>query len=115
MKRIYTSPDSAAVGLMRNMLQHAGIRCVELNEQMAQIIPSPPFEAELWVENESDYTEAIALKEQWLHPAPAEHASWTCSRCHEELGGQFGKCWKCGTRRETAPTRGQQSYGYYGK
>jgi hypothetical protein len=102
MKRVFTSPDSADVGLMKNILLKAGIRCVEINQQMAQTIPSPPFQAELWVENEADYTAAAALIGQWHNPSPATGASWTCSRCGEELGSQFSKCWKCGTRRDAA-------------
>jgi hypothetical protein len=34
------------VGLLKNILEKAGIRCQELNEQMAQTIPSSPFQAE---------------------------------------------------------------------
>jgi len=99
MKRVFTSVDSAEVGLLKNVLQKSGIRCVEMNEQMAQIIPSAPFQAELWVENEADYPAAIALLEEWQHPTNTAGAEWTCSRCGEKLGSQFSKCWKCGTRR----------------
>ena len=99
MKRIFTSPDSAALGLLRSVLQRAGIRCVEVNEQMAQVIPSPPFQAELWVEREEDYGEALALVEAWQNPTPAAEALWSCAHCGEELGSQFSKCWKCGTPR----------------
>ena len=100
MKRVWTSSDSAELGLLRNVLQKAGIRCVEVNEQMAQVIPALPFQAELWVEREEDYDEAMALVAAWQNPTPAAEASWTCSRCGEALGSQFSKCWKCGTRRE---------------
>jgi hypothetical protein len=99
MKRVFTSADSAEVGLLKNVLQKSGIRCVEMNEQMAQVIPSAPFQAELWVENEADYPAAIALLEEWQHPTNTAGAEWTCSRCGETLGNQFAKCWKCGTRR----------------
>ena len=102
MKRVFTSPDSAELSLLKDMLQKAGIRCVELNEQMAQTIPSAPFQAELWVENEADYPTAVAILEEWQRPTNATGASWTCSRCGEKLGSQFSKCWKCGTRREPA-------------
>ncbi|MGC3959855.1 MAG: DUF2007 domain-containing protein [Verrucomicrobiota bacterium] len=105
MKRIFISPDTAELGLLRNILQHAGIRCVELNEHLAQTLPVTVFQAELWVEEESDYDEAVALTRQWVNPDPVTGSSWTCSRCGEELGAQFGKCWKCGTRRDTPPPR----------
>lgn len=102
MKRVFTSADSAEVGLLKNVLQKAGIRCVEINEQMAQVIPSAPFQAELWVENEADYPAAAALLEEWQQPARAAGADWTCSRCGEKLESQFSKCWKCGTRRDAS-------------
>jgi len=69
---------------------------------MAQTIPSTPFQAELWVEQEKDYAEAVALMAEWLHPTHTTGAAWTCSRCGEQLGSQFSKCWKCGTRRDAA-------------
>ena len=71
MKRVFTSPDSAELSLLKNMLQKAGIRCVELNEQMAQTIPSAPFQAELWVEHEADYQAALAILEEWQRPTNA--------------------------------------------
>jgi hypothetical protein len=103
MKRVFTSPDSAELGLLKNMLEKAGISCVQMNEQMAQMIPSAPFQAELWVENEADYPAAVALLAEWQRPTHADGAAWTCSRCGEKLGSQFSKCWKCGTKREAAP------------
>ena len=102
MKLVFTSADSAEVGLIKNMLRKAGIVSVELNEQMAQTIPVPPFQAELWVENEADYDSATALIAQWQNPPPATEAAWTCLRCGEKLGSQFNKCWKCGTHRDAA-------------
>ncbi len=100
MKRVFTSPDSAELGLLKNMLQKAGLRCVEINEQMAQVIPSAPFQAELWVENEADYPAAVALLKEWQRPTNTAGESWICSRCGETLDSQFSKCWKCGTRRD---------------
>ena len=102
MKRVFTSPDSAEVGLLKNVLLKAGIGCVEINEQMAQVIPAAPFQAELWVEKEDDYPAAVALLEEWQHPSKAAGTDWSCPRCGEQLGSQFSKCWKCGTRRDAA-------------
>ena len=100
MKRIFTSPDSTELGLLKNILEKAGIRCVERNEQMAQTLPIAPFQAELWVENEADYTEAMALLAEWANPTVSSAVGWVCARCGELLGSQFTKCWKCGTHRQ---------------
>ncbi|HTY89076.1 MAG TPA: DUF2007 domain-containing protein [Candidatus Acidoferrum sp.] len=102
MKRVFTSADSAEVGLLKNVLHKAGIPCVEKNEDVAQVFPSAPFQAELWVENEADYPAAVALLEAWQHPAAATGGEWTCARCGEKLESQFIKCWKCGTRRDAS-------------
>jgi hypothetical protein len=101
MKRVFTSPDSAELGLLKNVLQKAGIRCVERNEMMAQTLPSAAFQAEIWVENEDEYPAALAILEEWRHPTRTTGAPWTCSRCGEKLEDQFSTCWKCGTRRDT--------------
>jgi hypothetical protein len=99
MKCIYTSADTAEVGLLKNMMQKAGIPCVEKNEQLAQVLPITPFTAELWVEHDADYPTAAALLAEWQHPTPATGAPWVCSRCGERMSAQFKKCWKCGTHQ----------------
>jgi hypothetical protein len=43
MKRLFSSPDAAEVGLLKNILQKAGIGCFEKNEQMANTIPTLPL------------------------------------------------------------------------
>jgi hypothetical protein len=100
MKRLFSSPDTAEVGLLKNILQQAGIPCVENNEQMAQTIPTMLFQAELWVADEK-YADASALMAGWRSPISTGEP-WVCSRCGEKLESQFSKCWKCGTRRDAA-------------
>lgn len=96
---MYLLPRQRGTGFAKNVLQKTGIYCVEINEQVAQLISSPPFQAELWVEREEDYGEAMALMEAWQHPSPEAEALWNCSRCGEQLSRQFSKCWKCGASR----------------
>ncbi len=42
MKRLITSPDSAEVGRLKNMLQKAAIPCIGQSEPLARTIPSAP-------------------------------------------------------------------------
>ena len=77
MKRLFSSPDAAEVGLLKNILQKAGIRCVEKNEEMATTIPTLPFQAELWVEDEN-FNTAASLIGEWHNPT-ATGAPWICS------------------------------------
>jgi hypothetical protein len=101
MKRISSSPDRTEMGpemgLLKGMLAGAGIPSAVGNEQMSQLIPAVPFSAELWVVNDEDYENALALCEAWRHPSPGVKAAWTCLGCGEEIEGQFGACWNCGT------------------
>lgn len=98
MKQVFTSSNTAEVGLLKNMLLKAGIGCEGRNEQMGQLIPGGPFQPELWV-LEADYEAAMALVKAWFEPTQPAQAEWVCPRCGESLPGQFMKCWHCGTRR----------------
>ena len=97
MRMIFSSPDTAELELLQNVLEKAGIKSVELNGEMAQEIPALPCQAELWVE-EVDYADASAFVAEWRNPTTGG-TPWVCPRCHRPLESQFTKCWKCGTRR----------------
>ena len=47
--------ESAELGLLKNMLEEAGIRCALRNEQLSQALPEAPFNVELWVESDDDF------------------------------------------------------------
>ena len=100
MKRLFSSPDSAEMGLLKSRLEEAGIPCLLRNEQISQAIPSVAFAAELWIGNDQDYPKAVDLCETWRHPSAAVRPIWTCPQCGEKLGGQFTACWKCETQRD---------------
>ena len=60
MKRVYSSPDSAQVELIRSMLEAAKIRCEVRNEVVSQVMVGVQFAPELWVMDEV-YEEAVRL------------------------------------------------------
>ena len=60
MKQLFTSADSAQIGLARSVLEAAGIFCEVRNQGVSQAIPTVPFASELWVRGE-DYEEAKRL------------------------------------------------------
>jgi hypothetical protein len=103
MKRLFSTPDSAEMGLLKSRLEEAGIPCLLRNEQISQAIPSAAFSAELWIANDQDYQRAVALCETWRHPSSKTRRAWTCPKCGEKLEGQFSVCWKCGIKRDEAP------------
>jgi hypothetical protein len=61
MKEVFSSPDSAQVGLAKSRLDAAGIACEVRNEAVSQAMPGMPFTAELWVLSDEDYEDARKL------------------------------------------------------
>jgi hypothetical protein len=98
MNKIFSSPDSAEVELLKNMLADAGIECEVRNGDVSRIVPAPPFYEELWV-SEQDYPKASELLESWRQETVASGSAWTCPACGERIEPQFSSCWKCGALR----------------
>ena len=69
MRRIFSSPNSAEVGLFGSRLETAGIPCETRNESLAQAMPGAPFDPELWILNDEDYREASELLAAWRSPS----------------------------------------------
>ena len=61
MKQIYSSPDSARIGLFQSVLDAAGIQYELRNESVSQTEAGLPFMTELWVLRDEDYEEARDL------------------------------------------------------
>ena len=61
MKQVFSSPDSAQVGLARSILEAAGIACEVRNDAVSQAMWAMPFIPELWVVRDEDYEEARRL------------------------------------------------------
>jgi hypothetical protein len=61
MKRVFSSPDSAQVGLAQSLLDVAGIACEVRNDAVSQAMWAIPFIPELWVVRDEDYEEARRL------------------------------------------------------
>lgn len=98
MKRVFRHRSLADVGLVRGLLDRAGIACTTRNEQLAGALGDIPFlecEPELWILHDQDYARAMQIVGE--HEAPAsEHATWYCAACAEVNEGQFAACWRCG-------------------
>lgn len=61
MKHVFSSPDSAQVGLAQSILDAASIPCEVRNEVVSQAMWAMPFVPELWVLHDYDYAEARRL------------------------------------------------------
>jgi hypothetical protein len=103
VRKVYASQLIPMVGHVRNVLESHGIRCLVKNEFLAGAAGElPPVECwpELWVIDDKQYQEAVAI----VSAASLENLvelgeRWTCGVCGEGLEGQFTDCWRCGTSR----------------
>ena len=75
MKRLFSSPDSAEIGLIRSRLEAAGIECELRNEYLSPAIPGTPFDPELWVLRDSEFADASELVAAWRAASSSGQAS----------------------------------------
>ncbi|MBI3416179.1 MAG: DUF2007 domain-containing protein [Verrucomicrobia bacterium] len=69
MKPLFSSPNSAEIGLLRSRLESAGIDCEIRNEYLSPALPGAPFDPELWVLKDEQFAEASELLAAWRQPA----------------------------------------------
>lgn len=97
MKRVFRHDSAAEVGLLRGLLEHAGINCITKNEQLSGALGEIPFlecQPEIWVVDDADRDRAEAIiAAHYLRSV--DHADWRCRECGELNEGQFGACWSC--------------------
>jgi hypothetical protein len=86
VKRIYSSSDSAQLGLLASRLEASGIACEVRSE--SQVIPGIPFGPELWILQDEDYEEAAELLSAWQEPSNAADLESSTSEAspNEDLG-----------------------------
>ena len=69
MKLLFSTPDSAEIGLYCSRLQAAGIECEMRNEYLSPAMPGTPFDPELWVLRDEQFAEASELLVAWRQQA----------------------------------------------
>ena len=100
--KVYSAPNLAMVGNMKNILEIHGIAC-EIRGENRYIGAGelPPIECwpELWVTDESKLAQAKQIIAEALKPSENELVTWKCPNCGEVVEGQFTECWNCRTNR----------------
>ncbi len=104
MKKLHTFHlhERAQAAMIRDMLEEEGIRCLLRNDQLYGAMGEIPLVEcfpELWVVDDEVYPRASLLLKGFLRSDDPSQV-WRCSRCGEELEGQFGACWRCGKERQ---------------
>ena len=97
MKLLYASNDVRTIGVLRSVLDEAGIAYEVRNETMPY--PGAIFDPEVWVIEDGEFARACGLRDVVTQLPPVSQTPWTCPSCGEKLEGQFGSCWKCGANR----------------
>lgn len=62
MKMLFSSPSGSEVGLLKGLLDEAGVACEIRNESTYSNLPAAPFQPEIWVVNDEDYTKACEVR-----------------------------------------------------
>ena len=104
MRDVFVDQDSARVGFYKSVLDQAGIPNFVKNESTSNAItgmpvPSSLFFPTLCVVNDDDYDRAMELLKEIYDAPSSETPDWRCSKCNEEVPGNFDSCWKCGASK----------------
>src|SRR2546425_957329 len=70
MKFLYSSPSEPEVGLLKSLLEEAGIACEIRNESTHSNLPGAAFQPEIWVASDDDYPAACQVRDTWRPSAP---------------------------------------------
>jgi len=97
VKLVYLARNPLDAQVVRGALESRGIETQVRGESLWGVRGGLPVSADtapsVWV---SDADEEAALKLIARRRLPlAALAPWVCSRCGEEIEGQFDSCWRC--------------------
>ena len=98
MIRIYQAANLPQAYLLAGLLRHVGIAVRLFNENAQGGMGEIPFGEtypEVWIENDTDLSQANALVADF-EGAPSAKGNVFCRACSEENPANFELCWKCG-------------------
>lgn len=102
MRKVFSSNEPAETMLIRDALVQQGI-AVTIQNALSGRSAVPEFrpEAEIWLDDESDYEPARKIVTTALAKldSQSEEAPWSCSGCKEDNPASFEVCWNCSTAR----------------
>jgi hypothetical protein len=109
MKRIFSSQNPMIIYHMKNLLELEGIQAIIRNENLTAALGEIPVTecwVELWILDETRETEARDLiRSEKLSEDHISRWPWKCTKCGEEVEGQFTDCWRCGEPGPSYKTR----------
>ena len=97
MKLVYLARDPLDAQVVRGALQSTGIDAQVRGESLWGVRGQLPVSADtapsVWVSDADQQAALSLIARRGLTLAGL--ASWLCSRCGEEIEGQFDSCWRC--------------------
>jgi hypothetical protein len=70
MQMLFSSPNGPEVGLLKDLLDGAGIACELRNDSSSANFPGAAFQAEVWVVNETDFAKACEVRDAYCLSLP---------------------------------------------
>ena len=96
MQRLTSADNLMIATLWQRVLESAGIACEVRNRFIGGAVgelPADQVAPQIWIADARDAERAAALLVELRNPSYLP--SWRCTRCGEEVEGQFFQCWKC--------------------
>jgi len=103
VKVIYSAPNLALAGYVKQALEDNGIRCRLRNEFLAGAMGElPPIECwpQVCIDDAALEAQALALVDELLTAGDRPGPSWRCGGCGELIEGHFAACWQCGQAQD---------------
>ena len=104
MKQIHAARHAPEAHLVKGFLESNGISAVVRGEFLTSGWGELPADVcSVWIADERQYSRAQALLLAFLRGDFAREfrdQNWRCTKCGEQLEGQFTSCWNCGSLRE---------------
>ncbi len=96
MKLVYSNENHFLVNNAKNLIDAQEIETFIKNEfAQGAVGEISAFDAwpELWVTNDKDFEQAVAILKS--SESSAKDEDWLCQNCSEENGSSFEICWNC--------------------
>lgn len=106
MKKIFTNPSVVPCDILKGIFEQQGLSVMIKNQQgsassgVGYPVPGMPSAAfawpEIWV-NDEDFQRAHSILSEWQKNEDGIYEDWQCTHCGNEVNGELGVCWSCGT------------------
>ena len=100
MPLVYHAANLVEAQLVVDELAAGGMRSRVTGSYLSGAIGElPPGDViGVWLDEPRHLDRARAMIEEYEATRRSRRPDWRCPGCDEEVGGEFGACWNCGTR-----------------